>query len=285
MFKMIIKKLTNSESRKRKKLGSRLRITEYALLPKFCLKGGPLLQNLKEKGGASFKIEGEQLRISVGGINYLVNSWEELNILHEVFVEGIYNITLGNPYVLIDIGMNVGVTSLFFSAKPECKKIISFEPFAKTAERARANFALNSFSDKISAHQYGLGFPARNLAVQYSEEFKGSVGIDGLGEHIKGTHNLETADMDIKDVYEEVKQILTEEENVVMKIDCEGAEYEILNRLNEMNVIGKPKCFMIEWHRLGPEELKKTLIKNGFRVISFNDKSTDIGMLYAFNTR
>jgi hypothetical protein len=78
-------------------------------------------------------------------------------------------------------------------------------------------------------------------------------------------------------IYEENKQV-----NFVVKMDCEGSEYEIMQRLDETNLLSKIKIFMIEWHDEGSKVLEEILIRNDFVVFSRN-LATNSGMLYAYN--
>lgn len=50
----------------------------------------------------------------MNGILYLIDCYEELEILWEVFVRNEYQMAWSKAYVLIDVGMNVATTALFF---------------------------------------------------------------------------------------------------------------------------------------------------------------------------
>ena len=76
--------------------------------------------------------------------------------------------------------MNVGVTSLFFANKPLCERVIAFEPFQPTLSLAKNNLERNVNSAKIQVNEFGLGYPARTVKVNYSEETKGCIGAKNL---------------------------------------------------------------------------------------------------------
>ena len=157
------------------------------------------IKNLKEKKNAKFNFD-NGFKIEIDEINFYINSWEEMFILNEIFIENIYNIELNENFSFIDIGMNVGFTSLFFANKKNCINVFSFEPFKKTNDLALKNLSINKFSSKINAFDYGLGFPERVLEVEYNENFKGSMGINGLAEYIEDGSQKELAQLYIKDV-------------------------------------------------------------------------------------
>jgi FkbM family methyltransferase len=248
----------------------------------FCYRGFEFIKSLHDNVSATFYLDKQELRVKVGGLSYIVTSWEELLILKEVFVEGIYNFQSIDDFAFIDVGMNVGITSLYFSQVPSCKEILSFEPFDKTLIKAEQNLALNESSKKITVKKFGLGYPERTIEVNYSEEYKGSVGINGVASYINKDIDREVLELKIKDVYEALSSVIASDLKKVMKIDCEGAEYEIIRRLDETRMIKDINFYMIEWHINGPGDIKSIFKRNGFDVLSFNDLSKDIGLIYAY---
>jgi FkbM family methyltransferase len=249
---------------------------------KFLEKGLPILKELQTKCASNFTYRNDFFYVEINNTNHRINYWEELLILKEIYLEGIYNISFKGNFALIDIGMNVGLTSLFFANQPNCEVVYSFEPFDSTFKLAQENLALNTCAKKISVKNFGLGFPAREILVDFNEEFKGSMGINGMPNFIKNKLESKKEKLVIRDVGEQVNNIvLSYQGTIVAKIDCEGAEYEIIDRLNEQNLLSSISFFMIEWHLKGPNKLKDILNNNGFTVFSFNEKNNDIGMLYA----
>lgn len=240
------------------------------------------IKNLKEKKNAKFNFD-NGFKIEIDEINFYINSWEEMFILNEIFIENIYNIELNENFSFIDIGMNVGFTSLFFANKKNCINVFSFEPFKKTYDLALKNLSINKFSSKINAFDYGLGFPERVLEVEYNENFKGSMGINGLAEYIEDGSQKELAQLYIKDVsnvIEKYKHNFSDKK--IVKIDCEGSEYEIFDQLDKNNQITTFDYYLIEWHIKGPKQITDILLKYNYKIISFNESADDIGMIYAF---
>lgn len=240
------------------------------------------IKNLKEKKNAKFNFD-NGFKIEIDEINFYINSWEEMFILNEIFIENIYNIELNENFSFIDIGMNVGFTSLFFANKKNCINVFSFEPFKKTYDLALKNLSINKFSSKINAFDYGLGFPERVLEVEYNENFKGSMGINGLAEYIEDGSQKELAQLYIKDVsnvIEKYKHNFSDKK--IVKIDCEGSEYEIFDQLDKNNQITTFDYYLIEWHIKEPKQITDILLKYNYKIISFNESADDIGMIYAF---
>ncbi|MES1198160.1 MAG: hypothetical protein ABUL41_02680, partial [Chitinophagaceae bacterium] len=65
-------------------------------------------------------------------VNFLLSSRSDIYSALEVFGEDIYAYKFNKKLIAIDIGMNVGFASLFFSANDNIEKVYSFEPFEET---------------------------------------------------------------------------------------------------------------------------------------------------------
>jgi len=252
---------------------------QMASYPSFLIDGLDHIIKLKQIDDFSLNLTNGEWICHIGGLEFAINSAEELLILREVFINGIYNIDSAQSFTFIDIGMNVGITSLFFAQKPECKKVISFEPFKPTLSFARKNMEKNKVAQKIHINEVGLGYPSRTLTINYSEEHKGSVGINGVASYL-GQKDLREEQLPILDVFEALNKIV--DEKIILKIDCEGSEYEILERLNETALLSRFNVIMIEWHFKGPCLLRKILADNNFEILSMGEHNLNIGMLYAF---
>ena len=69
-----------------------------------------------------------------------------------------------------------------------------------------------------------------------------------------------------------------------LKLDCEGAEYEVVQSLAEENLLKEIFLIHIEWHYKGPEILKKLLVENHFNIIEEVKHSNNYtGLLKAIN--
>jgi hypothetical protein len=90
--------------------------------------------------------------------------------------------------------------------------------------------------------------------------------------------------IEIKNVCEELKKIKEKHptENIILKLDCEGAEYEIIEALHKHSMINHVSIYMIEYHLKGKKELIRILYENGFIIMSPTSEDVNpYGMLYA----
>ncbi|WP_146812359.1 FkbM family methyltransferase, partial [Aneurinibacillus danicus] len=210
----------------------------------------------------------------------------ELSILLEVLGSKIYDFETGNNNnVVIDIGMNIGIASLYFCNRESVSKVYSFEPFSETYEVAMENIRMNpQLSKKITAYNFGLGIRNAEIDVDYNPNFKGGMSIvyDNIEDYEKSNYKKERAV--VRRASEVIEQIIEKHSNqtIVCKIDCEGAEYEILKDLYDNNILRNINIIMLEWHRKGTTDLINMLLKSNYKL--FSSYYCDItGLIYAMN--
>jgi FkbM family methyltransferase len=257
----------------------------------FLLKGAQLAEELRRCSGAVFEIdENKRVVLRVHGVRLALTCWEELFIAHEVFHRKIYNIALKRPFHVMDIGMNTGTSALFFASMAGCERISGYELFRPTLHRALENIALNpTLGGKIKAYPYGLGAVDEKLVLDYFPEFKGSVGRHGLPEYSRPKVTpltLQRENVEIRSVVPVLERLLADAASgdFICKIDCEGAEYEIVSCLADADLLRRVSVFLIEWHLHGAHPIKKLLIDAGFDCLSLDEDSENHGMLYAFKS-
>lgn len=210
-------------------------------------------------------------------------------IIREVFCHHIYFI---NPkflkyeeYTVFDIGMNRGYATLYFANQPWCKKVYGFELNEHTFEIAARNVELNlSLKEKISIFNYGLGNKDENLKSYYLPHRDG-ICTTSL-EFLKGYAPAElerVVEMEcyIKKASTTLKEIIEKNsiKNIIVKIDVEGAEYDIINDLIKEypDFFNKVSLIIGEAH-LGLDPLTKALNPFNFKEFSekkFNSQTQD----------
>jgi len=171
----------------------------------------------------------------------------------DVYLDELYAELPVENNTVVDIGANIGDSSIYFALKG-AKKIISLEPFPKNYEMAKKNIELNKFSEKI--HLLLQGCSNRNDYSTIDPEF-----ISGVDSKIFESKNgikipITTLDQIIKDHDVEKKSIL--------KIDCEGCEYDILLS-SSSEVLQTFSQIFVEYH-YGYKDLRKKLEASGFQV-------------------
>lgn len=246
-----------------------------------------LAKRLAQQFKAEFSVnENQELIVAIEGIKARILTEQDLEIVKEIFEQGVYNFIDNGELVAIDIGMNVGLASLYFASRNNIKAVYSFEPFKVTFQNALDNFQLNpDLKSKINPFEYGLSDRQETMTVEFNESVKASIGLEGVPQYIQKNQigSVIKEDILIKDVTEVLTPIFDKHEGIdfMAKIDCEGSEYNIFESLDQANLLRKFKIIIMEWHEKGPQKLEDYLQKNGFTVFSRRPKSTTIGMIYA----
>jgi len=256
---------------------------------RFIIDGVRIMYDLKNKCGAQFFLaDNGDLTVHIEDLNCQIQTYEEFFILNELFVNGVYNIQINGDFHLIDIGMNVGFTSLYFAQQPNCVSVNGYEPFKPTYLQALNNIALNErLKHKINAHNYGLGNADETITVTYDPGLKGNMGINGIPDYLAGqSHNRISEQISIKNSSETLLPLIyaikEHGDSIVLKMDCEGSEYNIFKSFSATGILQHFSVIMMEWHVKGPDEITALLKEHGYQYVSFSPKDQGTGMIYAF---
>jgi len=251
----------------------------------FFLDGFEYIRQLYELGDFSFSSENGVIVAKGKDFTTEIHTAEELFILREICLSRDYNFQSCGDVVVIDIGMNVGLASLFFASREDVEHVYGFEPFKPTYLQCLRNLEKNhKLSHKISASNFGLAHDHQTLEVDYDFEYKGQVGIHGTGLIRSSLKSVSKEKIKLEPIIPEIKKIIDLHPGmgVVCKIDCEGGEYDIFRLFSEHGIPEAIKVIMMEWHQKGPERLLDTLRLNNFRSVATYAYRQDVGMIYAF---
>ncbi len=242
-----------------------------------------LLQNPKVTVEASFP---EKFEVTIEGLRFNVNSLSNMAVLYEVFIERIYEVDLiPQNLLVIDIGMNVGVASHYFAMHEQVKAVYGYEPFAETYLEALDNLALNSsVSHKIFCHNYGVSnlSETRELSLFDSGLLSASTMKNPSNEY--GRNPGKTIRVQLRSITEIFDSVFPQypDSPVLLKIDCEGEEYAIFEKLKGTQYLDKIICVLIEWHEKGAEPISGLLKDHGFQMLHLPHPTANCGMIYGF---
>lgn len=250
----------------------------------FIIDSYPYLSNLASRRSARFSVEDKKFYINLSNIKINLTTAEEVFIVHEVFHACTYDFVTRGQFVVMDIGMNVGIASLYFAKRQDVAMVYSYEPFCRTFQQGMQNLLANpDLSAKIRSYNYGLSDSDQTLTVDYDYANKGQVGIHGTSLILGEVTLTDRETITLKTASSEVQRILAMHpgESLVLKIDCEGAEYGIIQDLFDNGLLRDVKVILMEWHEKGPEMLRNLLLSSGFSVFVQQATTKNVGMLYA----
>lgn len=278
------------------------------------------VQHLSENVGARFKLDDQdRLLVTIRNVTVEVRSRPELFILREVLAGDDYHFECPQEAVIIDIGMNVGFTSLLLASLNPNALIYSYEPVTNSFNQALSNIQLNpGLSERIRPHNYGLGATSRHDKIQVEAGDYGRAALSSLNRfensRKRGSPSLRKSTkrllkrilpetyfkpdkpafqesvVEIRDVRTELTAIASTAipRPLVAKIDCEGAELEIIDRLSGTGLLSTISFCAMEWHRIDGQptytEIADQFRANGF-TLNVRSQHSHAGMLYAYNTK
>ncbi|MEM0136634.1 MAG: FkbM family methyltransferase [Thermoplasmatales archaeon] len=206
----------------------------------------PKVKNITIDGGSlAFCYDGYDLNFDLGnGVD-----------LNASFFSEEYNFLKVKGKDVIDIGANIGDTAIYFAIKG-AKKIISLEPYPYTFALAQKNLRAfiteyPEFKDIIEVINAGYGDDKEvKIDTSFMPDSSTTVRESSVGQKIR-FYSLRT---------------LVSKYNIesgILKMDCEGCEYDLLKENNE--TMKKFSMVQIEYH-YGYDKLVKKLKDCGFDI-------------------
>jgi FkbM family methyltransferase len=242
------------------------------------------------KGVGFFGMKDGYLMATVDGISFRIDHDGSLFILDEIFAERLYDLRVHEDLVAVDVGMNVGVASLFFASLPNVKAVYGYEPLPETLRQAKTNFSLNTqLGSKITPVLSGISNYRGKISVPATVSGSAVFSTDASFIDAHGMNSDKKVEVDIihiQEVFDEVNEKYPGL-RILLKLDCEGEEYKIMDYLSDKGLLQKVSVVALEWHVKGYESLCNILTQHGFSVFNLGRKEIDppVGMIYAFNMK
>ncbi|GAB1191419.1 hypothetical protein APSETT444_000592 [Aspergillus pseudonomiae] len=204
-------------------------------------------------------------------------------IYHEIFeAHGYDRVELPKAPIIVDVGANIGLFSLYMKEKYPLAKILAFEPAPENFEALNRNLAFHMVSTVV-AYPYALGIQACSALFTYFPNMPGN-----------STMNIEEKECQIRlfrenydeafgdDMFKDAKQITVPvnrlsyfldryHSNVeaidLLKIDVEGTELEVLGGIDDADW-SKVRNIVMEVSDLkgSLDKVKQLLETKGFTV-------------------
>jgi FkbM family methyltransferase len=193
-----------------------------------------------------------------------------------VFVRREYG-ELAQFKTIVDVGANLGCFAVYAAQRCPDAKIYCYEPQKQNFASLQRNIEINGLTDRVSAFPYAVASKSgrRDLAVTAEslvnsfyiipdESGRETVDCTTLGEILE-THKLETIDL--------------------LKLNCEGTEYEILESLSSEH-LARISNVRLEYHNLeaqsrSGEWLVRFFRDRGFRIERFTRYMKRSGFVWA----
>jgi FkbM family methyltransferase len=196
-------------------------------------------------------------------------------ILSEIFYEKIYNndfVCVAENDIVFDIGFNYGFFTLdALTYKP--KKVIGFEPNPKLVK------LFNELNiDSVELHQVAVSDKAGST-IFYENNFSGKSSIHNDINSDTSSNSYEVKICSFNDMAEQYDVIH------YLKVDCEGAEYEIFESIPKEFLTNRIRKIALEFHH-NINDIKVVNLISKIKECGFETKldykdGDSTGMLYA----
>lgn len=200
----------------------------------------------------------------------------DLFVIGEIYVEKLYD---GDYYgkSVIDVGGYIGETALFF-AQRGAERVFCVEPASDNLKLLEHNISQSSLKDKIVVIQAAILDKDGSIGFYADDQHYHSYHVADINDFRQRYAN-NTATYIIQAMsFQRLLEYTGLEEVDVVKLDCEGSEYDILLGTPD-SVLRRVKQYIVEYHN-GPDILVKRLEELGYRVRE-KFRGGAIGLLYA----
>ena len=202
-------------------------------------------------------------------------------LFHEIWLEEIYDLDgyrLKEGDVVLDIGANIGVFAIYVATRQKDVSVFAYEPFQTNVEFLRKNVS-DSGIDTIHIFEKAIAGKTENRNIKVEENWV----TNSISSNNDDAEGLQVSCISLNDAIEKMDKC------DLLKIDCEGSEYEIFYNASD-ETLKQIKKIACEYHYIDDEKqngdaLKDFFERNSFKVDLFEPIDDETGIIFAKNTR
>jgi FkbM family methyltransferase len=202
------------------------------------------------------------------------NLWDA-RIIHEMFIDKPYirHFKLPPNPIIVDVGGYIGDFSIYSAHCLNAKKVIVFEPTSENFEILLRNIKNNGFEDRITAVNKAVSNSSEvvlNVDIQESEE------VHVSAYWYQDAESRTVPSVTVAEVLEDYKLDSID----LLKVDCEGGEYDIFPNLTDATY-SRINNIVFEHHDVGEHEKQLDRILNRLHSAGYTTKvEASIGYAY-----
>lgn len=187
----------------------------------------------------------------------------ELSPVDSIFREQSYNkyFQIGPGDIVVDIGANVGLYAIYASKRlrrngDKIGMVYAYEPNKVALDRLERNIKLNN-AGNVRVIDCAVTSDGRDVKLYNHSVGTVMATIRDIHEHNPGGYTI------VRSV--PFESVLMDTKCTFLKIDCEGAEYELFDVI-KTEILGRVDKIVCEYHWQGCDGIEKKLKEAGFEV-------------------
>lgn len=185
-------------------------------------------------------------------------------LANEIFTEDCYNFDrIPRETIVLDIGACYGEFAIRCAVEKR-SRVIAYEPSIANRDILASNAQLNGLTaDHLVMSPLAIGTPGRRTFMHRPDHPAGSAfEAEALKHGCTGT----TYEVECAGLLDQIREARQRwgELPIVVKMDCEGAEYEIFEDLSWIDQVA---VIAMEWHCYDGAHFKGLIEPKGFRVL------------------
>ncbi len=221
------------------------------------------------------------IRLRDSGLQFHVRGAMDIWSIKEAFLDRFYEkfgARVGEGWTVIDIGAGIGEYTLFAAHGHPRNVVYAFEPFGESFAILKENLAWNGATNvQLFNEAIGANTGSLTLSTSLGEPLQFSTALPGTAEHA-----ISVPAISLGDAFSRLELTHCD----LVKLDCEGAEYEILFNAPDM-ILARIDHIVMEYHDgVTPyhhRQLAEYLQDKGFQVkLHPNPVHRHLGYLHAY---
>lgn len=220
--------------------------------------------------------DSEELILEVEDVKLFARNPIEIALINNIYIKKVYGYFFTNPTIVMDIGANIGYSAIWFAKENLVEKVFAYEPVLPTFLQAKRNIDLNpTINNKIIINNFGLSNNYEKMEISFSKEHHtiSSTILPKEKNKQKGKPRKPNVTVELRDIKKEIIQIIDYKIKnnckLLLKIDCEGSEFKILNSFTNI-IWDEIDIILMEVHGVNYEELIDLLNRKKFDVFNIN---------------
>jgi FkbM family methyltransferase len=172
---------------------------------------------------------------------------------------------------VVDIGANLGAFALY-AARCGAKTVLAYEPNGAAFRCLQRNVEANGLSGTVQPQQLAVSAIAgQNVKIPFAPSVYNRIAAEDESGELETVRTTSLAEILARDAAQGVD---------LLKLDCEGAEYDILFGAAPSDM-RRIREIRMEYHSGRDTELKAHLLNAGFKITFFRPDSALTGNIWA----